>query len=393
MGRLCVAIDRIEVFVLRASLERPFSASAGRGRHTERVALLVKLTDSDGIVGWGETFQNLSSSIQPMRALTTDVLAPALLNRSPLENLRLWQDAVRLTAPFGGTAARAVGAIDTALWDLRGQLQGLPVSLALGASPSGAFPAIATAVFYGNEPHAVGARLDEVHRLLDAGYRAIKIKVGGLEPGIDLEHLSKIREIVPGEVMLCIDGNSGCSRHGALTIAGACDDLQIYWFEEPLPLSDVAGYRAIATRTSALLAGGQDLSTLADFRPLLEAGALHVVQPSVSAAAGITGALQVANAAPAFNAAFSPTGWGTGILLAASLHVRAAAPTRTTHPFPDLNWVEHDVTGNPLSGVVMEPPAVRDGWIALPDRPGLGLCIDERAVEHLAVARFDVGAA
>jgi D-galactarolactone cycloisomerase len=386
-----LAIDRVEIFVLRAELKNPFSASAGRGRHTERAALLVRVTTDDGLTGWGETFQNVSSSIDPMRALLVDVLAPAVLNRSPLENLRLWQEMLQSTAPYGTIAARAVGAIDTALWDVRAQSQGQSVSVALGAPPNAAFPAVATAVFYGAQSRGVEVRLDEVRRLVAAGFQGIKIKVGGLEPALDIEHLSKIREIVPSTVMLCIDGNSGCSKHGALAIADACDDLGIYWFEEPLPLSDIAGYRAIATRTSALLAGGQDLSGLAAFRPLLEAGALHIAQASVSAAAGISGSLQVAQAAPAFNAGFSTTGWGTGVLLAASLHVRAASPVGKQRPFPDLAWVEYDITDNPLSAVVAEPPEIRDGWLSVPGGPGLGVCIDESALDRLSVARFEVG--
>jgi L-alanine-DL-glutamate epimerase-like enolase superfamily enzyme len=139
------------------------------------------------------------------------------------------------------------------------------------------------------------------------------------------------------------------------------------------------------------IAGGQDLVNARDYAPLLAAGALHIVQPSVAVARGITGVAEIAATASAFDARYVPTGWGTSLLAAASLQVRVARASDVSLPFPDLDWIETDVTDNPLRDeLAVNPIKVVDGILELTDGPGLGLEISEarvqaRAVDHRTV--------
>jgi L-alanine-DL-glutamate epimerase-like enolase superfamily enzyme len=154
----------------------------------------------------------------------------------------------------------------------------------------------------------------------------------------------------------------------------------------------VEGYRALAGATGMWTAGGQDLTSSRSFLPLLEARGLHIVQPSVAAVGGISEAVAAAEQAARFGFRSCPTGWGTGLLLAASLHVRAATASETALPPPDLDWVEFDATDNPLRDLVLrEPLRPVHGFLKVPDGPGLGVEVQEEALRTVTELTFSVG--
>jgi D-galactarolactone cycloisomerase len=204
-----VRIERVAVYFLRAPVRQAFSASAVRGRHTHRTAILVRLDTDEGLSGWGETFPALASPPGPILEVLRGVLAPAVLGADPLlireVNTRLRQ-AVR---GMGTGVWRALSALDVALWDLRGRALRQPVCQLLGVRPGGQFPAVATAVFYGPEPSDLAPRLEVTALYRERGFCGIKIKVGGLSPAADLHHAEGIRSQLPSDVMLCADANSG----------------------------------------------------------------------------------------------------------------------------------------------------------------------------------------
>jgi D-galactarolactone cycloisomerase len=292
---------------------------------------------------------------------------------------------------MGTSAQRLVSAVDTALWDLRGHILGQSAARLLGGRSVGRFPAVATAVFYPPEADAQSTRVDVARKLADEGFKAVKVKVGGLPPARDIAHVLAIREALPPDVMVCVDANSGYLPRTALAVGRQLSGANVYWFEEPIAIDDVRGYAAIAAATDLNIAGGQDLVNARDYVPLLAAGALHIVQPSVAVARGITGVAEIAVAATAFGARYCPTGWGTSLLLAASLQVRAARASEVALPFPDLDWIEIDVTDNPLRDeVAANPVKVVDGMLELRDEPGLGIEIAEDRVQARAVQRRTV---
>jgi D-galactarolactone cycloisomerase len=297
---------------------------------------------------------------------------------------------------MGTTAQRLVSAIDMALWDLRGRILGQSVARLLGGRSSGRFPAVATAVFYPPNADDLLARVDVARKLADEGFRAVKVKVGGLPPMRDVAHVLAIREALSPDVMVCMDANSGYLPRTALAVGRHLTGANIYWFEEPVSIDDVDGYAAIAAATDMHIAGGQDLVQARDYAPLLAAGAMHIVQPSVAVARGITGVAEIAATANAFDARYVPTGWGTSILLAASLQVRAARATDVALPFPDHDWIEIDVTDNALRHeVAANPIRPVDGMLELSDEPGNGLQVSEagvqaRAIDHRTVSEADL---
>ncbi|MDQ7858706.1 MAG: mandelate racemase/muconate lactonizing enzyme family protein [Armatimonadota bacterium] len=383
-------ITAVSAFFLKAPVARSFSASAVRGSHTHRTAVLVRV-DAGGTSGWGETFPALGSPSEPILEHVRTVLAPALLGGEALAVRDLNLTMRRASRGMGTGAIRGISAIDVALWDLRGRLLGQPVCGLLGARPGASFPAVATAVFYPAEADDPAPRVDEARGHAAAGFRGVKVKVGGLSPERDLAHVEAIRHALPDGVMLCTDANSGYPLRTALQMARGLAALGTYWFEEPIPIDDVEGYRALAAATGMWTAGGQDLPSSQAFLPLLEARALHIVQPSVAAVGGISEAVAAADQAARFGFRYCPTGWGTGLLVAASLHARAATASAVSLPAPDLDWIEFDVSDNPLRDAVLREPLLpARGLFTVPGGPGLGVEVDTERIGPLTEAAFTV---
>lgn len=381
MSARVVAVTAI---LLKSPVSTVFSASAIRGNHTHRMAVLVRLDTDAGVQGWGETFPALGSPPEAILETVRTVLGPRVLGLDPIAIRDVNIDLRHAARGMGTGVMRGISALDIALWDLRGRLLGQPVCRLLGASPGSSFPAVATAVFYSQDPIDTGPRLETAMRCQEMGFRGIKVKVGALSPDQDLNHVEKIRQMLPNDVMVCADANSGYLLRTALTVARGLASLGTYWFEEPIPIHDVEGYRAIAAATGMWTAGGQDLPSSQAFLPLLEARALHILQPSVAAVGGISEAVQAAAQAARFGFRYCPTGWGTGLLVAASLHVRAATASPVGLPAPDLDWIEFDVSDNPLCDLVLRDPLRPvDGFLRVPEGPGLGVELDEEAMESV----------
>ncbi len=388
-------VTSVSVFLLKAPVTAAFSASAVRGRHTYRTAILVRLDTDAGVSGWGETFPALGSPPEAILDSVRSVLAPRLIGADPLPVRDLNAEMRRAARGMGTGVMRGISALDIAAWDLRGRLLGQPVCRLLGASPNGKFPAVATAVFYASPDAAsVEPRVEAAARYRAMGFRGVKVKVGGLDPTRDLEHVAKIRGALPDDVMLCADANSGYLLRTALVVARGLAALRTYWFEEPIAIDDIEGYKALGAATGMWTAGGQDLTSSQAFLPLLEARALHIVQPSVAAVGGISEAAHAADQAVRFGFKYCPTGWGTGLLVAASLHVRAATASTVSLPPPDLDWIEFDVSDNPLRDLVLrEPLMLTDGMLGVPDGPGLGVEVDADRIRSVTETSFTVGAA
>ncbi|MGH3401969.1 MAG: mandelate racemase/muconate lactonizing enzyme family protein [Streptosporangiaceae bacterium] len=385
-------ICRLDTHVVQAEISRPFSASIARGRHSHRGAILVRVVTDDGLEGWGETFQALASPPDALAAVIRDLVAPRVIGRSPLECEAVYREVTGAGRGYGRLAARALAAVDTALWDVKGKALGQPIAALLGAAESDtSFPAVATAVFYGEPVESVGGRLETVARLLEQGFTAVKVKIGGTRPDIDLEHVAAIRRMLPDDVMLCVDANSGLTPTTAVDVGRRLQDHGVYWLEEPIDVRDTAVYRRLAAATSLVLAGGQDVADISELLPTLRESALHLVQPSIAGAGGITGVWKLIQQAAALGARYCPTGWGSGLLISASLHLRAATVTWPTLPLPDKDWIEYDVSDNPLRDVLLtEPPRLSAGHLTLSTGPGLGVTVDTDALARLTIASSTV---
>ena len=175
-------------------------------------------------------------------------------------------------------------------------------------------------------------------------------------------------------------------RHGT-TAGGSArrsSGLGFRWLEEPLPTDDYLAYAPLASELSIPLAGGEILESADDTEPYLRAGSFDLVQPDVSICGGIGGVLEIAAAARDAGRFAVPHACSGAIALAATLHILAVLPVPPDAPKWAEPILEHDVGENPIrTAILTEPLTLDDGWMTIPDGPGLGVDVDEVALRRL----------
>ncbi len=335
---------------------------------TERNALLVQVTDADGVSGWGEVWCNYPPGGALHRAnLLQQVVAPLLVGKSfpdPAAAHRLMAQALRVPAlqcGEPGPFAQVAAGVDVALWDLAARKANQPLWQWLGGSPvlqvyaSGLGP---------DHPENIAAKK------VEEGYRAVKQKVG-FGSDVDLENVRKLRGIIGAEGQLMLDANQRWNMADAVDAARALAGERPLWLEEPIAADEpVERWRELARLSPVALAAGENLRGAANFDALIVSGAVRAIQPDIGKWGGYTECLAVARWAAAAGVLFCPHWLGGGIGLLASLHLLGAAGA--------AGWGEIDANANPLREEFLFPGfAVVDGRLTLNDMPGLGFVPDD----------------
>jgi D-galactarolactone cycloisomerase len=283
--------------------------------------------------------------------------------------------------------------VDVAIWDIVGKALGQPVFRLLGGSPTLEVPAYATGLYYSRtdtEQALLSARLRELGGYLEQGFRAVKMKIGGLPERDDLEQVERVRDAAGPDVLLMVDANQVYDREEAKRMARALEPLDVLWLEEPLPNEDLAGLRELRSATSVAIAGGELDSTRSAFRQILQAEALDIVQPDLCMVGGFSELVRIWHLAEAWHVRCCPHVWGSAVALTAALHFVATLPSSRTiaKPTPILQTpaLELDQTPNPLRDELCPgAPRAEQGTIRVPEAPGLGIEVAREAMERFRV--------
>lgn len=386
-------ITGISTHILRVPLEGEtfFSSQAA---FPERTSMLVRVTTDDGLVGWGEGGQY--GPPEPVAAAIDHVLAPLLIGRRADQPVRLWEELYATTRDFGrkGTYIEALSALDIALWDLWGQSLERPVHALLGGAHRDRVTAYATGCYYDRAYADQGAALAHVREQAaayrDSGFGILKMKIGLLPIARDAERVAAVREVVGEEVQLLVDANHAYPPAAAIRMGRVLEEHGLLWFEEPVVPEDLDGYRRVRDTLDIPIAGGEAEFTRWGFRDLIGGGCVDIAQPDLCVMGGFSEFQKVLALATAHDVLVVPHVWGSGVALAAALHALAIVPpTPATHaPVPLQNEpvVEFDRSPNALrDDLLVDGFAVAGGTVAVPDRPGLGVRIDEEVL-----ARYEV---
>jgi D-galactarolactone cycloisomerase len=379
-----VQISAIEIYLLEYPLERPFGWS--QGWTDKRQVGLVKVSTDAGIVGWGEGVS------EPAAAVIGDLFAPLLLGRDPLARNGLWQamfHALYNANQAGGFGGSAISAVDIALWDIAGKATGLPVYELLGGRVRDRVAVYATGLYY-TEGELPDRLLAEARGYVDAGFQAMKTKVGGLSLAEDVRRVRAIRQAIGPEIGLAVDANQAYNAATAIRLGRALTDLDLLWFEEPVNAKDVSAYLQVKAALPMPLAGGEALRTRYEFADFLRSGAFDIAQPDVIHVGGISELRNVALTANTFGIQVCPHVWGSPVMIAATLQVAATLPpcppAGTPLPFQQEPVMEFDRTPSTIRETLCREPFRQvDGFVAVPSGPGLGIEIDEAALETLTV--------
>ncbi|MEJ8824543.1 mandelate racemase/muconate lactonizing enzyme family protein [Variovorax humicola] len=369
-------LRHVEARVYRQPIAQPVVTSFGTMR--DRPAVLVRVEDEDGVIGYGEIWCNFPSVGPEHRArLVNALLGPMLLAQDVTDPASPWALLTQRTAVLAlqcaepGPFAQCIAGIDIALWDLAARRAGQPLWRLLGGgSPN--VPVYASGINPERPEAMVEVKLAE-------GHCRFKLKVGfGIER--DVRNLQTLRKQLGSDAVLCVDANQAWSLDEAAGILPQLEPFGLAWLEEPLradrPWSE---WRQLAARTAIPLAGGENISGRAAFEEALAEDALAIVQPDVAKWGGLSGCLPVARAALAAGRRYCPHYLGAGIGLLASAHLLAAAGGD--------GWLEIDSNENPLRDLLCGPISqVLDGQVTLTEAPGLGIAPDLVALEAIRCA-------
>ena len=362
-------IARIEAQVYRAPIDNPVQTSFGVMR--DRPAVLVRIEDHEGAVGWGEIWCNFPTVGAEHRArILESCVAPILLEQAWADPEQAFTEITRRLHVLSnqtaepGPIAQAIAGADIALWDLLGKRQGQPLWKLLGGNPE--VQTYASGLNPTDPELLAAAKRDE-------GYTAFKLKVGfGAQR--DLRNLQALRDLLGAHATLMVDANQAWSLDEAIVMSQRIAGFHPVWLEEPIPAdSSPQDWQALARATPVPLAGGENILGEENFDAAIAAGSLSVIQPDLGKWGGFSGCLPVARRAVANERMFCPHWLGGGVGLVASCHLKAAAG--------GPGFVEVDANPNPLRDLIAQPALGRmGGSIRLSDRPGLGLSDDWGAI-------------
>jgi L-alanine-DL-glutamate epimerase-like enolase superfamily enzyme len=363
-------ITQLESELVRLPLTRPIRADAEdrRGRVDHVYLLIVHLDTEVGHRGVGYAY-SLEGGGRAMKSLADDDLAPLLVGEDPLDHERLAGKVYWRLQGIGrrGLVAQVYSAIDLALWDLKGKAAGLPLYKLLGGARE-------SAPVYGSDTGWLWMSPEEIveasQPYLQQGLMGIKVKVGHSDPDLDAERVTHVREALGEDVWLAVDANQRYDFSTALSMGLFFEEeIGAEWFEEPLCCEDAAGHARLAEKLEIPIALGESLYSTQEFSHYLEARAVDVIQPDVTRIGGLTSFLRVAALAEQAHRWLSP-------------HLMPEIAVHLACGLPHVRMVEYLPIFYPA---FVEPPAIANGQLIPPKRPGLGLEIRDDVVEKYRI--------
>jgi len=354
-------------------------AQASMSTFTFHGWLVVEVFTDSGHVGIG----NAALSPYVTKAIIDRHLTPLLLGQNPWDVEFLWQHMYRKTMAWGrkGLGMVAISAVDIALWDVLGKAAGQPVYRLLGGRTKTRIPVYASRL-YSTPLDELAA---EAHRYKEAGYGAMKLRFGwgpvdgaaGMQRNVDL--VRTVREAVGAGVDVMADAYMGWSLDYAKRMLPLLEPFNLRWLEEAVIPDDAQGYAALKRYGRVPIAGGEHAFTLHEFRDLLEARALDVIQFDTNRVGGISQARKIAALAEAYQVPVVPH--------AGQMHNYHVVMASLNSPIAEHFPIVDVEVGNELFWYIFdgEPKAV-DGHVDLDDAvPGLGLAVDEEKLAEFQV--------
>ncbi len=369
-------ITRCEAIPLASAVEGVEMAFGGGDREVGVQPVLVRVhTDTDH-VGLGETLTYDASGAEGEAvARMIEALGTDLEGQDPRAPTAAWES--RYVDVKRSNAWKALSALDEALWDLTGKSMGAPLYRLLGGQ-TGEVGAYATF-----------PRRQSTDALVEAGawladtFESMKITVGA-DVSTDRERIRAVASGLPDGFGLSVDANTSYTVSEALRVGRAGEEAALEWFEEPVAHTDIEGQAELNRRLDVPIAAYQSHAPHYPAVEHLRAGALEVYQPSAYLCGGVTGTRRVAELVDAFEKRLVPHAFGPLVNYAATLHVAAASPACDLIEFAVYDDSVEDPGEYVASPYVAgDPVRVEDGVVAPPEAPGIGVELDEAAVERL----------
>jgi mandelate racemase len=353
--------------VTAVGVEVPMTYVLGtsRGAIAKAPLLLIDVETEEGVTGraylWSYFRQAMPAIASILKAVeersTGESVAPAAL----------WAKLSERFALIGvqGIVRMAMAGFDIACWDALATAAGVPLVRLLGGEPR----RVLAYNSCGLGLMKTDALADEVEKLLAGEFRAIKLRLGYPTLREDIAAVQAVKKRLPAGTALMVDYNQALSVDEALTRGRALDQEDIFWLEEPIRHDDYAGAASLKRALDVPIQLGENFSLVAGMRAALDANACNYIMPDLERIGGVTGWQQAASLAAQRGMKMS-----SHLYPEASAHLLAVTPT--AHYLEYVDWVDK---------VVQQPLQIADGHAVIPDRPGIGIVWNAKAVERYRV--------
>jgi D-galactarolactone cycloisomerase len=357
-----------------------------------RTAHLVEVETDAGIVGIGEAFGGGNVAIAN-KAIVEHVLRPMLLGQNPADVEVLWHRMYNTLRDHGqkGMPLQAISGVDIALWDILGKEAGKPLYQLLGGRFRERITPYGYGMLFRDVPDLPADFAREAADIVALGFTAVKMKIG-ISPRDDLRLVKAVREAIGPDVRLMVDANHAYTATEAIPLGRKFEELDVFWFEEPVAPEDYEGYHEVKTALDLAIAGGEAEFSRWGFRELIGRRCVDILQPEVAGMGGITEFRKVVALATTWGIPIVPHVFGSAVLIAADMHLVASLPDQPGSLNPVQPMLEYDTTPNPLrTDLLREPlPVLAElrrsgGTIPVPEGPGLGVDLDPAVVRRYRV--------
>ena len=337
-------ITSIKSHVLRYELDKELGYSQQYYKH--RTAHLVEVETDEGITGWGECFGPGNIALAN-KYIVEKVIQPLIKGDDPLKKEYIWHKVYNLLRDSGqkGMPIQALSGIDIALWDILAKKSNLPLYQLLGGKTNDKIPVYGYGMMLQKKTVDELCELfkNEASQIKEKNFKAMKMKIG-MGPKEDLKLVSAVRDTIGSEFKLMVDANHAYNKNDALYVGKGLDEMNIYWFEEPVAPEDYDGYKELKEKLKTNIAGGEAEFTKYGWNQLIKNNCIDIAQPEVCGLGGITEYLKVSALAQSNFIPIVNHVWGSAISVAVNLHLLTTLPNMPGGLFPTKSMLEFDTT-------------------------------------------------
>ena len=337
-------ISSIKSHVLRYELDKELGYSQQYYKH--RTAHLVEIETDEGITGWGECFGPGNIALAN-KYIVERVIQPLITGENPINKEYIWHKVYNLLRDSGqkGMPIQALSGIDIALWDILAKKAKLPLYQLLGGKTNSKIPVYGYGMMLQKKSVEELCELfkKEANQIKEKNFKAMKMKVG-LGPKEDLKLVSAVRDAIGDDFKLMVDANHAYNKNDALYVGRGLDEMEIYWFEEPVAPEDYDGYKELKERLKTNIAGGEAEFTKYGWNQLIKNNCIDIAQPEVCGLGGITEYLKVSALAQSNFIPIVNHVWGSALSVAVNLHLLTSLPDMPGGLFPAKSMLEFDTT-------------------------------------------------
>ena len=358
-----------------------------------RSASIVEIITDSGMIGLGETYAGYFCP-EAVPAIV-EFFRPILVGQSPEDVTILTARMVTCAAFWSrvGLGANIITALEAALWDLNGKVQGKPVCDLLGDARYDRLPCYATG---GPSNYPLTKLKAKVDHYMSLGFNGVKLGAGEFYAGgksrhpieaneaadMEAKKLDYLRESYGNDLQLMLDGHmhftapeEQWSLETAQTVLKACEPYNLLFFEEPLSYNDAQPYAALRESTQVAVAGGECLTTVDEWQNYIRADAFDIGQPDASFNGGLAESYKIAQLLDAKGRKIATHAWGAGASLMQNVHLAfACSNTEIIEIAPDYGPLHSEMIGDSL--------VIKDGYVQRPEAPGLGILLSDSTKER-----------